>query len=61
MAKKTSQKSDEDKGTNQARLELPTDDFERVRKAGRRIGLSVSAFVRMAVLKEARRVEEGRD
>ena len=49
------------KATNQARLELPVEEFNRVRAAARRLGLSVSAFIRMAVLRETRRVEEGRD
>jgi hypothetical protein len=49
------------KATTQARIELPTEEFERVRKVARGLGLSMSAFIRMAVLKEARRVEERRD
>jgi uncharacterized protein (DUF1778 family) len=47
--------------TSQARLELPAEDMEQVRKAARSLGLSLSAFVRMAVLERARRVREGRD
>lgn len=47
--------------TSQARIELPADDMERVRKASRKRGMSLSAFIRMAVLKETGRVEEGRD
>lgn len=53
--------SEPEKTTSQARLELPVEEFEKVRSAARSIGLSVSAFIRMAVLKEARRVDEGRD
>lgn len=53
--------------TSQARLELPSDDMERVRRAARSIGLSLSAFIRQAVLEKAVDVErrmgrsEGRD
>jgi hypothetical protein len=49
------------KATSQARMELPAADFERVRAASRSIGLSLTAFIRMAVLRETRRIEEGRD
>lgn len=38
-----------------ARLMLPPEDFERLRKAARSMGLSISAFVRQAVLKDIRR------
>lgn len=38
--------------TSQARLELPSDDMERVRRAARSIGLSLSAFIRQAVLEK---------
>ena len=44
-----------------ARIELPEDDYERVRAVAKSLGLSVTSFIRMATLKEARRVEEGRD
>ena len=49
------------KATNQARIELPVEEFDRLREAARKRGQSVSAFIRMAVLKEIRRVEEDRD
>jgi hypothetical protein len=39
--------------TSQARLELPADEMERVRRAARSIGLSLSAFIRLAVLEKA--------
>ncbi len=51
----------DEKTTTQARIELPTEEFEQVRAVAKSIGLSVSAFIRMAVLKEARRIREGRD
>jgi hypothetical protein len=38
--------------TSQARLELPSADMERVRRAARSIGLSLSAFIRQAVLEK---------
>jgi uncharacterized protein (DUF1778 family) len=38
--------------TSQARLELSSDDMERVRRAARSIGLSLSAFIRQAVLEK---------
>ncbi len=38
--------------TSQARLELPSQDMERVRRAARSIGLSLSAFIRQAVLEK---------
>ncbi len=53
--------TDAPKLTSQARLELPTEEFDRLRAVARRRGLSVSAFIRMAVLKEMQRIEEGRD
>lgn len=43
--------------TSQARLELPAADMERVRRAARSIGLSLSAFIRQAVLEKAVDVE----
>jgi hypothetical protein len=36
----------------QARIELPPDDMERVRRAGRSIGLSLTAFLRSAALEK---------
>lgn len=38
--------------TSQARLELPAAEMERVRKAARSVGLSLSAFIRQAVLEK---------
>jgi uncharacterized protein (DUF1778 family) len=43
--------------TSQARLELPSKDMERIRRAARSIGLSLSAFIRQAVLEKAVDVE----
>jgi hypothetical protein len=53
--------TDEPEPTLQARLELPTAEFERLRSIARSRGLSVSAFLRFSVLKEAKKIEEGRD
>jgi hypothetical protein len=47
----------EEKVTSQARLELPAQDMERLRRAARSIGLSLSAFIRQAVLEKAVDVE----
>jgi uncharacterized protein (DUF1778 family) len=47
----------EEKTTSQARLELPAGDMERIRKAAKSIGLSLSAFLRQAVLEKAADVE----
>jgi hypothetical protein len=44
--------------TSQARLELPADDMDRVRRAGKSIGLSLSAFIRQAVLEKTVDVEK---
>jgi uncharacterized protein (DUF1778 family) len=43
--------------TSQARLELPASDMDRLRKAAKSIGLSLSAFIRQAVLEKAVDVE----
>jgi hypothetical protein len=61
MAKKkamTEMTATTEKRTSQARLELPADDMERVRRAGRSIGLSLSAFIRQAVLEKTVDVEK---
>lgn len=39
--------------TSQARLELPVAEMDRVRASARSIGLSLSAFLRQAVLEKA--------
>jgi uncharacterized protein (DUF1778 family) len=60
MAKKKSQPkmpATVEEKTSQARLELPSDDMERIRRAARSIGLSLSAFIRQAVLEKAVDVE----
>lgn len=49
------------KAPTQSRLVLSPEEFERVRKVARSRGLSMSAFIRMAVLKEVDRIESGRD
>jgi hypothetical protein len=55
MAKKVPRKTPAKTGekTSQARLELPSRDMERVRRAAKSIGLSLSAFIRQAVLEKA--------
>jgi uncharacterized protein (DUF1778 family) len=60
MAKKqvkTQMPATAEEKTSQARIELPTDDMDRVRRAARSIGLSLSAFIRQAVLEKAVDVE----
>lgn len=42
---------------SQARLELPMSEMDRLRRAARSIGLSLSAFIRVAVLEKAVDVE----
>ena len=49
------------KPPTQSRLVLSPEEFERVRKIAESRGLSMSAFIRMAVLKEVDRIESGRD
>jgi hypothetical protein len=46
------------KTTSQARLELPAADMDRLRRAARSIGISLSAFIRQAVLEKAVDVEK---
>ncbi len=43
--------------TSQARLELPAAEMERTRRAAKLIGLSLSAFIRQAVLEKTVDVE----
>jgi hypothetical protein len=43
--------------TSQARIELPATEMDRVRRVARRIGLTLSAFIRMAVLEKTVEVE----
>jgi hypothetical protein len=38
--------------TSQARIELPSAEMERVRRAAKSIGLGLSAFIRQAVLEK---------
>jgi hypothetical protein len=40
-----------------ARLELPDEDYERLRRVARANGLPVAAYIRQAVLKQVRRDE----
>lgn len=50
------------KGVRHARIELPDDDYERLKRVARANGLPVAAYIRQAVLKQVRRDEadEGR-
>jgi hypothetical protein len=47
----------QEKVTSQARLELAAKDMDRVRRAAKSIGLSLSAFIRQAVLEKTVDVE----
>jgi hypothetical protein len=62
MAKKKGQPkmpaTAEEKTSSQARLELPSESMERVRNAAKSIGLSLSAFIRQAVLEKTVDVEK---
>jgi predicted DNA-binding protein len=40
-----------------ARLELPDDDYERLKRVAKANGLPVAAYIRQAVLKQVRRDE----
>jgi uncharacterized protein (DUF1778 family) len=59
MAKKAKPKmpATTEEKTSQARIELPANEMDRVRKAAKSIGLSLSAFIRQAVLEKAVDVE----
>lgn len=46
-------------GTRHARIELSDDDYERLKRVAKANGLSVSAFIRMAVLQRIRKLEAG--
>jgi predicted DNA-binding protein len=45
------------KDIRHARLELPDEDYERLKRVAKSIGLGVAAYIRMAVLKQIRRDE----
>ena len=45
------------KDVRHVRVELPPEDYERVRKAARGNAISISAFVRMAIMRQVRREE----
>jgi hypothetical protein len=47
----------QDPGIRHARIELSDEDYERLRKVSRINGLSISAYIRQAVLKQIRRDE----
>lgn len=64
MAKKASKRTmpatAEKEQTSQARLELPISQMDMVRAAARRRGLSLTGFIRMAVLEKAEEITDGR-
>jgi predicted DNA-binding protein len=45
------------RGIRHARLELPDDDYERLKRVAKSNGLAVAAYIRQAVLKQVRRDE----
>lgn len=49
------------KRPTQTKLELPPDELEAVREVARSIGLTLATFVKMAVLKEVRRIKDGKE
>ena len=49
----------DEKDIGHARIELPRHDFERLRKLSRARGLSISAYIRQAVLLAMKEDEEG--
>ena len=49
----------EEKGTGHAKLELPRKDYERLRAVADARGLSISAYIRQAVLLAIKADEEG--
>lgn len=49
------------KRPTQTKIELPPDELEAIREVARSIGLTLASFVKMAVLKEVRRIKEGRE
>jgi predicted DNA-binding protein len=47
-----------DKGIRHARIELPEDDYQRLKAAADRYHLPVAAYIRMAVMERIERDEE---
>jgi len=45
------------KKARHARIELPGEDYERLKRVARANGLAVAAYIRQAVLKQVRRDE----
>jgi hypothetical protein len=61
MAKKTTgtaKLQSKGKAIRHARIELDDKDYERLKRVAKSIGLGVAAFIRQAVLRDVRRVEE---
>lgn len=49
------------KRPTQTKIELPPEELEDVRAVARSIGLTLASFVKMSVLKEVRRIKEGKE
>ena len=62
MAKKKTEPKEvpataEPKTTRHARIELPDDDYQRLKAAADRYHISIAAYIRQAVMKEIERDE----
>jgi hypothetical protein len=65
MAKKKAERKQvpataEEKIVRHARIELPDDDYQRLKGAADRFRISVSAYIRMAVMERIERDETSR-
>jgi hypothetical protein len=49
------------KQPTQAKLELPPEEFEEVRRIAKQTGRSLVAFIRIAVQREVKRIKEGKN
>jgi hypothetical protein len=58
MAKKATERKP--KTIRHARIELPEEDYLELEQVAHRIGLGISAYIRMVVLKSVREANEGR-
>jgi predicted DNA-binding protein len=47
-----------EKDIRHARLELPDEDYERLKRVAKSLGLGVAAYIRQAVMRQLRRDEE---
>lgn len=48
------------KRPTQAKIELPAEELEEVRRVAKSLGLTLAGFVKMSVLKEMKRMKEGK-